>query len=150
MPRDPLTGQRFLMFVEDIYEDLELWYPKYRLIEAGAKVIVAAPKAGGLYAGKHSYPCVADAAIADMELVVLAAPAPLNLVCFRHQAGDDFNRRLLARLNRSGAVYLSHTVLNGRFTLRLCVGQTNTEARHVTEAWRRIEETARELEKEAS
>ena len=67
MPRDPLTGQRFLMFVEDIYEDLELWYPKYRLIEAGAKVIVAAPKAGGLYAGKHSYPCVADAAIADME-----------------------------------------------------------------------------------
>ena len=80
----------------------------------------------------------------------LAAPAPLNLVCFRHQAGDDFNRRLLARLNRSGAVYLSHTVLNGRFTLRLCVGQTNTEARHVTEAWRRIEETARELETETS
>jgi aromatic-L-amino-acid decarboxylase len=76
----------------------------------------------------------------------LAVPAPLNLVCFRHQAGDDFNRRLLERLNRSGAVYLSHTVLNGRFTLRLCVGQTNTEARHVAEAWRRIEATARELE----
>jgi len=80
----------------------------------------------------------------------LAVPAPLNLVCFRHQAGDDFNRRLLERLNRSGAVYLSHTVLNGRFTLRLCVGQTNTEARHVTEAWRRIEETARELEATAA
>jgi aromatic-L-amino-acid decarboxylase len=80
----------------------------------------------------------------------LAVPAPLNLVCFRHQAGDDFNRRLLERLNRSGAVYLSHTVLNGRFTLRLCVGQTNTEARHVTEAWRRIEETARDLEAAAS
>jgi len=76
----------------------------------------------------------------------LAAPAPLNLVCFRHRAGDDFNRRLLERLNRSGTVYLSHTVLHGRFTLRLCVGQTNTEARHVAEAWRRIEETARELE----
>jgi aromatic-L-amino-acid decarboxylase len=76
----------------------------------------------------------------------LAVPAPLNLVCFRHQAGDDFNRRLLERLNRSGAMYLSHTVLNGRFTLRLCVGQTNTEALHVAEAWRRIEETARELE----
>jgi len=80
----------------------------------------------------------------------LATPAPLNLVCFRHQAGDDFNRRLLERLNRSGAVYLSHTVLNGRFTLRLCVGQTNTEAQHVAEAWRRIEETARELEATAS
>jgi len=80
----------------------------------------------------------------------LATPAPLNLVCFRHQAGDDFNRRLLERLNRSGAVYLSHTVLNGRFTLRLCVGQTNTETQHVAEAWRRIEETARELEATAS
>jgi aromatic-L-amino-acid decarboxylase len=80
----------------------------------------------------------------------LAVPAPLNLVCFRHQAGDDFNRQLLERLNRSGAVYLTHTVLNGRFTLRLCVGQTNTEARHVAEAWRRIEATARELEAAAS
>ena len=84
------------------------------------------------------------------ERFELAVPAPLNLVCFRHQAGDDFNRRLLERLNRSGAVYLSHTVLNGRFTLRLCVGQTNTEARHVAEAWRRIEETVRELEAAAS
>jgi len=75
----------------------------------------------------------------------LAVPAPLNLVCFRHQAGDDFNRQLLERLNRSGAVYLTHTVLNGRFTLRLCVGQTNTEARHVAEAWRLIQATARAL-----
>ncbi len=80
------------------------------------------------------------------ERFELTVPAPLNLVCFRHKAGDDFNRRLLEALNRSGAVYLTHTVLNGRFTLRLCVGQTNTEARHVAEAWRRIEATARELE----
>jgi aromatic-L-amino-acid decarboxylase len=80
----------------------------------------------------------------------LAVPAPLNLVCFRHKTGDDFNRQLLERLNRSGAVYLTHTVLNGHFTLRLCVGQTNTEARHVAEAWRRIEATACELEAAAS
>ena len=75
----------------------------------------------------------------------LAVPAPLNLVCFRHRAGDDFNRRLLERLNRSGALYLSHTVLNGRFTLRLCVGQTNTEAQHVAEAWHLIQKIARDL-----
>lgn len=79
---------------------------------------------------------------ADFEL---AAPAPLNLVCFRHRAGDEFNRRLLAGLNESGALYLTHTVLGGRFTLRLCVGQTHTEARHVAAAWDRIQETARHL-----
>lgn len=63
----PLAGKRILIFVGDIYEDLELWYPKLRLIEAGAEVVVAGEKAGEKYAGKHSYPCVADAAIADMN-----------------------------------------------------------------------------------
>ncbi|MDR0649588.1 MAG: type 1 glutamine amidotransferase [Synergistaceae bacterium] len=57
---------RFLIFVDDLYEDLELWYPKLRLIEAGAAVTVAGPKAGTLYSGKHSYPCVSDAAIDDV------------------------------------------------------------------------------------
>jgi aromatic-L-amino-acid decarboxylase len=76
----------------------------------------------------------------------LAAPRPLNLVCFRHAAGDDFNRELLERLNRGGKIYLTHTTLNGRYTLRFCVGQTNTQARHVERAWREIEETAAALE----
>jgi protease I len=58
---------KFLLFVDDLYEDLELWYPKLRLIEAGAEVTVAGPKAGTLYSGKHSYPCVSDAAIQDMR-----------------------------------------------------------------------------------
>jgi aromatic-L-amino-acid decarboxylase len=75
----------------------------------------------------------------------LAAPAPLNLVCFRHKAGDEFNRHLLDRLNRSGTLYLIHTMLQGRHTLQLCVGQTWTEARHVEAAWRRIQEAAAEL-----
>ena len=57
----------------------------------------------------------------------LAAPAPLNLVCFRHRGGDDLNRRLLETLNQTGRLYLTHTVLKGRYTLRLCVGQTQTE-----------------------
>jgi aromatic-L-amino-acid decarboxylase len=70
------------------------------------------------------------------------APAPLNLVCFAHRKGDDFNRRLLERLNQSGKLYLTHTVLNGRYTLRFCVGQTHTEARHVQAAWERIQKTA--------
>jgi protease I len=63
----PLSGKRFLMFVDDIYEDLELWYPRLRLIEAGAHVTVAGPQADRVSHGKHSYPCRSDAAIADME-----------------------------------------------------------------------------------
>ena len=62
-----LSAMRFLLFVEDIYEDLELWYPKLRLVEAGAEVVIAGPKANQLYAGKHGYPCRSDAAIAEME-----------------------------------------------------------------------------------
>jgi aromatic-L-amino-acid decarboxylase len=42
-------------------------------------------------------------------------------------------------------LYLTHTKLAGRYTLRLCVGQTHTERRHVEAAWRRIQETARDL-----
>jgi aromatic-L-amino-acid decarboxylase len=74
----------------------------------------------------------------------LAVPPPLNLVCFRHLGGEAVNQKLLERLNRSGELYLTHTRLGGQYTLRLCVGQTNTEARHVAAAWRRIREQAAE------
>ena len=68
----------------------------------------------------------------------LATPAPLNLVCFRHRGGDKVNSELLDRLNRSGDLYLTHTVLDGKVTLRLCVGQTRTEKAHVAAAWEKI------------
>ncbi len=67
MSSAPIHAQRVLIFVGDDYEDLELWYPKLRLIEAGVYVTVAGATAGHKYLGKHGYPCVADAAIADME-----------------------------------------------------------------------------------
>jgi len=76
----------------------------------------------------------------------LAAPVPLNLVCFRHRAGDQRNQQLMAALNRSGALYLTHTRLAGRFTLRLCVGQTNTRSRHVEQAWKKIQEETSRLD----
>jgi len=79
----------------------------------------------------------------------LMAPPPLNLVCFAHRAGNEFNQRLLERLNESGKLYLTHTVLNGRYILRLCVGQTHTEAEHVHRAWDLIVRTARELAAES-
>jgi aromatic-L-amino-acid decarboxylase len=76
------------------------------------------------------------------ELVVLP---PLNLVCFRVHGGDAANQLLMDRLNHSGDLYLTHTRLNDRLTLRLCVGQSNTESRHVQRAWQRLQEEAAKL-----
>jgi len=63
----PLANQRVLILVGEIYEDLELWYPKLRLQEAGATVVVAGPQANAHYNGKHGYPCTSDAAIDHMS-----------------------------------------------------------------------------------
>ncbi|GAB5405117.1 MAG: type 1 glutamine amidotransferase domain-containing protein [Aureliella sp.] len=63
----PLQGINVLALTGDIYEDLELWYPKLRLEEAGARVVVAGPAANCHYSGKHGYPCTSDAAISDMQ-----------------------------------------------------------------------------------
>jgi len=81
------------------------------------------------------------AADKDFEIV---APHPLNLVCFRHQAGDERNQRIMEKLNASGELYLTHTKLNGKFTLRLCIGQAQTQRKHVEKAWKLIVEAAQQ------
>jgi aromatic-L-amino-acid decarboxylase len=72
------------------------------------------------------------------------APVPFSVVCFRANPGgkarteaelETLNQRLLDAMNASGEVFLSHTKLNGRFTLRLAVGNLRTEERHVARAW---------------
>jgi aromatic-L-amino-acid/L-tryptophan decarboxylase len=68
----------------------------------------------------------------------LVAPPSLGLVCFRQRADDATNQRLLARLNASGQLYLTHTRVNGRYVLRLAIGGTLTQARHVRAAWQQI------------
>jgi aromatic-L-amino-acid decarboxylase len=71
----------------------------------------------------------------------LLAPVDLGLVCFRLADGreecglDELNRRLLERVNASGRVFLTHTTLRGKFTVRLVVGQRTTGERHVRGAW---------------
>jgi len=83
--------------------------------------------------------------IAESEDFEIAVPPRLNLVCFWHRAGDDFNRALIDALNKSGRLFLSHTTIEGKFCLRFCVGQTATVESHVAQAWRLIEGTARQL-----
>ncbi len=83
----------------------------------------------------------------------ILAPMPVNLVCFRHhplgvddpEELDRLNEDLLDRLNETGRIYLTHTRLNGVYTLRLVVGQTTVERRHVEAAWDIIRETASDL-----
>ena len=119
----PFAGQRVLMFVDDIYEDLELWYPKLRLQEAGAEVTVAGPRGQTKYAGKHGYPCVSDAAISDMQSSNFAAvvipggfspdklrrlPKVLELVREFHEAGKP-----LAAICHGGWIPISAKVYDG-------------------------------------
>jgi aromatic-L-amino-acid decarboxylase len=81
----------------------------------------------------------------------LLAPVDLALVCFRLNDGrdeaalDDLNRRFLERINAAGPVFLTHTSLRGRFTLRFVVGQRTTEERHVRAAWDIISAAAAEV-----
>lgn len=75
----------------------------------------------------------------------LVAPAPLNLVCFAHSKGNDFNRKLLETINRDGKMFFTHTIINGQFVLRICIAQTHTQSEHVLQAWKTIQNTAKEL-----
>jgi aromatic-L-amino-acid decarboxylase len=72
----------------------------------------------------------------------LAAPAPLNLVCLRHRGGDAVNQRIMDRVNGSGRLFLTHARLDGALVLRMSIGGTNTERRHVEQAWAAIREAA--------
>jgi aromatic-L-amino-acid decarboxylase len=78
----------------------------------------------------------------DFELV---APAPLNLVCFAHKMGNEFNKKLLETINSRGKMYFTHTIINDQYILRMCIGQTHTQEKHVRLAWETIQETANEL-----
>ncbi len=55
-----LTGKKILMFIDDLFEDLELLYPRLRMIEEGAEVVVAGPEEKKVYKGKNGYPESSD------------------------------------------------------------------------------------------
>jgi aromatic-L-amino-acid decarboxylase len=74
----------------------------------------------------------------------IVAPVSLNLVCFRLKGPDSATEALMQKLNSSGKVFLSHTKLNGKFALRVCIGQTYTDEEHVRNAWELIQQYAAE------
>ncbi len=85
----------------------------------------------------------------DFEIL---APVSLNVVCFRfHPEGKSeeqlnaVNEKLNHLLNDSGKIYLTHTVLNKKYTLRMVTGQTNVTIGHVEKAWELIKVTAQSI-----
>ncbi len=116
--------KRIVALVDDVYEDLELWYPRLRAEEEGARVIVAGPEAGKLYAGKHGYPCKADVSIGSVAsrdfdaLLVPGGFAPDKLRRSLHVLGlvQEMNAagKLIAFICHAGWVLISAGILRGR------------------------------------
>ncbi len=102
------------------------------------------------------YHCALAAQLADRLRATpgfrVCAPTPFSTVCFRHEpegvapeAAESLNERLLAAVNATGRVMLSHTKLNGRTVLRLAIGNIRTGAEHIRGAYEAIREGARRL-----
>ena len=68
----------------------------------------------------------------------LCAPAPLSVVCLRHRSDDETNRHILESINAGGEIFLSHTMLAGRYVIRVAIGNQNTTRDHVQRAWQLI------------
>ena len=86
---------------------------------------------------------------------VRLAPVPFSTVCFRHvpaalagdEAGlDGHNAAIMDAVNRTGEIFLSHTRLRDRFTIRLAIGNLRTDERHVARAWELLRHAAEEVE----
>jgi len=84
----------------------------------------------------------------------LTAPRSLNLVCFRfNPAGKEIsktglermNKDLMNKLNKTGKIFLTHTKLRGEYTLRMSIGQTNVQKKHIKTAWELIKEKSKEI-----
>lgn len=118
-----MKGSTILLLVENLYEDLELQYPKYRFLEAGAKVVVAGPKSGEVYKGKNGYPQKADISFDQVHptdfqaLIIPGGYAPDHLRTNHHvlEITKHFhkNQKLIAFICHAGWVPISAGILKG-------------------------------------
>ena len=119
-----LQGKRIAILVDDIYQDLEVWYPYYRLREAGAEVVVVAAKAGETYKGKYGYPIVSDrsyeqVSASDFDGVVIPGGYAPDIIR-RYPKANQFVRdmdaqgKLVAAICHAGWVLVSAGILTGR------------------------------------
>ena len=119
-----LAGKKVFILVETIYNDLEFWYPYYRLKEAGTEVIVVGPMGGMVYNGKAGLPVKADAGMADVTagdcdgLIIPGGYAPDHMR--RHPQMVQLVRdcvesgKIVAAICHAGWMLASADVLHGR------------------------------------
>jgi protease I len=119
-----LTGKKVAILVEDLYEDTELWYPYYRLLEAGAEVKIIGSGRAESFKGKHGLPAVADLSIDDTSadefdgVVIPGGYAP-DLMR-RKPAMVEFIRKMdeagkpVAAICHAGWMLISAGILKGR------------------------------------
>ncbi len=118
-----LQDQKILIFIENVFEDLELFYPRFRLIEEGAKVTIAGPKAQETYQSKHGYPCQADIAFHEAKenefhaLIIPGGYAPdkmrRNSAALELVRQFDRKGKVIAFICHAGWVPISANVLKG-------------------------------------
>jgi aromatic-L-amino-acid decarboxylase len=72
----------------------------------------------------------------------IAAPQAFSLICLRYKGSDDENRAILDRVNSTGEIFLSHAALNGRYVIRIAIGNLGTQRCHVQRAWELIRQAA--------
>jgi protease I len=119
-----LAGKKVFILVETTYNDLEFWYPYYRLKEAGAEVVVIGPVGGMIYSGKAGLPVKADAGMAEVTaadcdgLIIPGGYAPDHMR--RHPAMVQLVKdcveagKVVAAICHAGWMLASAGVLKGR------------------------------------
>ena len=121
-----VKDKKVVVLIEDIYEEMEAWYPIFRLREEGAEVLIAGPKANHIYKSKMGYPCKSTVAFGDVNVEEISAVicpggyAPDKIR--RHQAALDIVRGvferggIVAHICHAGWVPISAGILRGRRT----------------------------------
>ncbi len=119
-----LEGKNIVVLVDNSYQEMEVWYPFYRFIEAGAKVIAAAAKAGETYTSKFGYPIVSaksyeELKAADFEGVVIPGGYAPDIIRRYSKACQfvkamDQQGKLVASICHGGWMLCSAGMLKGR------------------------------------
>lgn len=106
-----LKGKRVAIFVDQQYQEMEVWYPYYRLVEAGAEVHLVAAEAGKTYPSKLGYPCTAHKSYADLD------PAGYDGVVAPGGFAPDFIRR-----HPASSQFIAQIHAQGKLVAAICHG----------------------------
>ncbi len=106
-----LKGKRVAIFVDQQYQEMEVWYPYYRLVEAGAEVHFVAAEAGKSYPSKTGYPCVSHKSYSEVK------PADYDGVVAPGGFAPDFIRR-----HPASSQFIAHLDAQGKLVAAICHG----------------------------